>query len=144
MITLSSRSRHVREGDAFKRQQETWRRAYAEALSLRERFPGVEQLVIEMSFSDARAIGTYSPITHSFSPSAKAFLVVPCPRTLCLDGGFEIEPIVIRVLQAGKRSAVGTLRCGGRLEQGALGSSACDLRMNYRIELHYELAVRET
>ena len=47
-------------GDSFKRQQESWRLAYTRAPSLRDRFPGVEQLVAELTFIDTKGMGRYS------------------------------------------------------------------------------------
>ena len=79
MILLTSHRGN--RGDSFKRQQESWRHAYAQASSLRERFPSVEQLVVEMTFIDPKGMGRYSAQMRGFSPAAKAFFAIPCPRT---------------------------------------------------------------
>ena len=79
MILLSTHKRHP--GDSFKRQEEAFRRAYAHAFSLKDRFPSVQQLVAEMAFIDVQDIGRYSAQLRSFSSAAKAFFTIPCPRT---------------------------------------------------------------
>src|SRR6476619_6458377 len=82
------------QGDSFSQHRETWRRAYAEAPSVRERFPRLGQLIIEMMFSDTQRLGIYSPQLRTLGASAKAFFAFAWPRTLCLDGGFDLDPIV--------------------------------------------------
>ena len=131
MIQLTRNKRNP--GDAFKRQDESWRRAYAQAPSLGERFPGVLQLVTEISFIDARGLGRYSAQTRTLSPSAKALFALPCPRTLCLDGGFDLDAVVARLIAAGEIAAAGTLECGGRIGPG----HSCLLRLDYSILIEY-------
>ncbi|HZP85740.1 MAG TPA: hypothetical protein VFB54_02905 [Burkholderiales bacterium] len=110
---------------------------------LKDRYPQIEQLIVEMQFIDPLALGTYSPTLHSFGPPAKAFLGVPCPRTLCLEGGFEIEPIVLRLLRSGGTCASGTIVCCGTIKQLEIGPTQCQLQMNYRVEVRYERVMKE-
>jgi hypothetical protein len=135
MILL--RHRKQNPGDSFRRQDESWRRAYAGAHSLRERFPGVEQLVAEMSFVDMKELGIYSAQMRSLSPSAKAFFAVACPRTLCLEGGFDLDAVVAKMIAGGKTSATGTLQCAGWIEPSRAQHARCLLRLSYRIRVAY-------
>jgi hypothetical protein len=128
-----------RPGDAFRRQQETWRRAYTEAGSLRERFPAVEQVIVEMTFTDVRKMGVYSAQMRSFSSAAKAFFSIPCPRTLCLDGGFDLDSLIVALLETRRGSAAGTLECAGWVDPARSEHAHCLLQLNYRIEVHYDL-----
>jgi hypothetical protein len=141
-MQLTRHSRNAKQDDVFRRQQETWRRAYAEATSMRERFPRIEQLTVDMTFTDGRGFGTYSPRMHSFSPSAKAFFAIACPRTLCLDGGFDLDALVVKLLRTSAKSAAGTLECMGRMRPEHSGDGRCQLQMNYRVEILYSLAAR--
>ena len=125
-------------GDSFKRQQESWRRAYAQAFVLRERFPKVEQLVVDMTFTDVRKMGTYSAQMHSFCTSAKAFFAVACPRTLCLDGGFDLDSLVLDLLGAHNTTATGTLECRGWIDPARSEQARCLLQMHYRLQVQYE------
>jgi hypothetical protein len=47
------------------------RQAYHKAVTMRERFPNVEELVVRVTFTDTQRFGTYSALMHSFSPSAR-------------------------------------------------------------------------
>jgi hypothetical protein len=127
-----------KQGDSFRQQQESWRRAYADAPSLRERFPQVEQLVLEMTFTDLQAFGTYSAQMRSFSPPAKAFFAIACPRTLCLDGGFDLDSVIRSMLACGGTTGGGTLECQGWLDPARPENARCLLQMHYRLQVRYD------
>jgi len=138
MIILRYTDRGKKQGDSFRQQQERWRRAYAEAASVRERFPGLEALVVEMTFIDDKALGIYSPQLRRFSPAAKAFFGIACPRTLCLDGGFHLDAIVADLRERGATETTGRLGCEGAIHAAGLEHAPCRLQLDYRLELVYE------
>src|SRR5262245_51155714 len=126
--------------NSFGDQREGWRRAYAEAPSVRERFPNVERLVIDLSFVDLKGIGRYSPQMRSLSAPAKAFFAFACPRTLCLQGGFDLDPIISSMLRASRTESIGVLECRGWVHPQRTENLRCRLQMHYRLEAVYELA----
>jgi hypothetical protein len=135
MIVLTSHKSN--RGDSFKRQQEGWRHAYAHAPSVRERYPDVAQLIVHLTFVDARAMGRYSAQMHSFSPSAKGFFAIPCPRTLCLGGGFDLHQVVEQMIAAKQDSACGSLVCAGSTDPAHPRAGACRLELTYEIRVEY-------
>lgn len=126
--------------DSFKHQHETWRRAYAESIPMQERFPRVEQLVVDMAFTDPSASGTYSARMHGFSAGAKAFFAVACPRTLCLHGGFDLDAAVSAMLASGAATSSGMLECHGWLDPTRPDHAPCRLQMHFRLQAQYEIA----
>jgi len=138
MMHFRHQTTNEKLGDSFRRQQETWRRAYAEAQSLRERFPKVEQLVVDMAFTDSKGMGRYSAQMRSFSAPAKAFFAIACPRTLCLDGGFDLDSIVLDLLGGGDTVSKGTLECHGWVDPTRPEHARCVLQMHYRLQVRYE------
>jgi hypothetical protein len=128
-----------KQDNSFGQQREEMRRAYAEALSVRERFPRVEQLVIDMAFADLKGIGRYSPQMRSFSASAKAFFAFPCPRTLCLHGGFDLDSIIVNLLHSHRTESTGTLKCNGWVHPERTENARCLLQMRYRLQAVYEI-----
>jgi hypothetical protein len=128
-----------KQDNSFGQQREEWRRAYAAALSLRERFPRVEQLVLDMSFTDPKAIGTYSPQMRSYSAPAKAFFAFACPRTLCVHGGFDLDPLIVTLLGSHRTSASGVLKCQGWVHPQHTESARCLLQMHYDLRAVYEI-----
>jgi hypothetical protein len=129
--------------DSFGQQREEWRRAYAEAQSVRERFPQVERLVIGVTFIDVKGVGKYSAQMRSFSAAAKAFFAFACPRTLCLHGGFDIDPIIRSSLDASRTTSSGNVECGGWVHPLHTEDARCLLQMRYEFEVVYALSGRE-
>jgi len=134
---FQGRTTNAKPVDSFRRQQETWRRAYAEACSLRERFPTVEQLVVDMAFTDLKQMGSYSGRMHSFTGSAKAFFAIACPRTLCLGGGFDLYPLILDLLGTGGTTSTGTLECRGWLDSARPAHAQCLLQIHCQFEVRY-------
>jgi len=128
-----------KQDNSFGQQREEWRRAYAAALSVRERFPRVEQLVLDMAFSDPKAIGRYSAQMRSFSAPAKAFFAFACPRTLCVHGGFDLDPLIVTLLNSHRTSVSGILKCHGWVHPEHTESARCLLQMHYQLQAVYEM-----
>jgi hypothetical protein len=126
--------------DSFKLQEEAWRRAYADATIMQERFPEVEQIVLDVAFTDLGRIGTYSSQMHSFSASAKAFFAVACPRTLCLHGGFDLDSVVSAMLSARATASTDTLECRGWVDPTCPDHARCRLQMHFRVQARYRAA----
>jgi hypothetical protein len=142
-MQLTHHSKIAKHDNRFRRQHDDWRRAYHESSSVRERFPRVEECVVCVAFSDVQRYGTYSPLMHSFSPSAKAFFAVACPRTLCLDGGFDLDAIIVKLLGSAGQVATGTLDCAGQMQRLLPADAICRLRMRYSVRIRYAPAARD-
>lgn len=123
---------------AYRQQQDIRRRAYLDTRILREDFPRVAQLVLHMTFIDPRGVGRHSAQTHSFSPAAKAYFAVACPWSLCLDGGFDLGPVIAEMLSTGCEEAVGTLQCHGWQSSGRGDNDRCLLELRYRLSACYK------
>ena len=123
---------------SFGLQREMQRRAYAEAPSVRERFPRLEQLTIDMTFRDVKLLGTYSPQMRSLSASAKAFFAFGCPRTLCLQGGFDLDPIIQSMFESDRGKSSGIVQCQGWLHPLRSDNARCRLELHYTLQLAYE------
>jgi hypothetical protein len=132
--------------DSYARQHDAWRRAYAQAELLRARFPEVAHLSVELTFEDPHSAGHYSSQMRGFGPAAQALLAFACPRTLCLGGGFDLDPEAVEMIAHEKSDASGTLVCGGHLrpkEGSHAPTSPCGLRLHYRLVAAYEATATE-
>ena len=123
---------------SFGQQREMQRRAYAEAPSVRERFPRLEQLTIDMTFRDVKLLGTYSPQMRYLGAAAKAFFAFGCPRTLCLQGGFDLDPIIQSLFDSDRAKSSGILQCQGWLQPSRSDNARCRLELHYILHLAYE------
>ena len=131
-------SNNKKQGDSFGQQHDEWLRAYTLAPRLRERFPNVEQLVIELTFADTTGTGKYSGQMHSFGSAAKAFFAFACPRTLCLHGGFDLDAIVLLLFNKHRGNSTGILKCHGWLHPDHSNNAQCPVQMSYRLEALYQ------
>ena len=107
---LPDRHRHAREER---------RRAYLSAPTLRDQFPNVEQVVLQLSFTDYSGMSQYSAQTHTFSPAATAFFEIPCPSTVCTGGGFRSRQRRLEPDPSTGRGNVGQTRLPGVAEYGS-------------------------
>src|SRR5262245_11911078 len=124
--------------DAYKHEREARRRAYMSAPSLKDRFPAVEQLVLELTFVDASASSHHSPQTHIFGPGARSYFEVACPFSSCTGGGFDLTALVADLLSHRERVAVGKLVCRGWQDRGRAGEHRCLLELRYRVSASFE------
>ena len=106
----------------------------ARAASLRQAFPRIEQLRIELSFSDGRG-RSHSPQVHTLYPAARAFFRFACTCTDC-DGDYDLEGAVTALLKSapkGTRTASGTLICDGARRDLPRDGTTCSIRLDYQL-----------
>jgi len=109
-------------------------RERTQAASLRQAFPRIEQLRIELSFSDARG-RAHSPQVHTLYPAARAFFRFACTCTDC-DGDYDLDGAVTSFLKStpkGTRSARGTLVCDGARRDLRRDGTTCSIRIDYQL-----------
>ena len=114
--------------------------ARAGAPVLRDRFPQVSALRIELRFEERGGI-TPSPQQHTLYPAARAYFRFACPCAEC-DGDFDLSPAIAAVLEpakatarGGDRAVSGHLACEGWRARERASGRPCT------IELHYRLSV---
>lgn len=124
--------------DAYKHEREARRRAYMSAPSLKDRYPAVEQLMLELTFVDGSGSSQHSPQTHIFGPGARGYFEVACPFSSCTGGGFDLSAVVADVLSHREREAAGKLSCRGWQDRGRAGEHRCLLELRYRVSASFE------
>lgn len=105
-----------------------------QAAPLREAFPRIERLRIELSFSDARG-RAHSPQVHTLYPAARAFFRFACTCTDC-DGDYDLDSAVTALLKhtaKGTRTAQGTLVCDGARRDLRGEGMTCSIRISYQL-----------
>lgn len=105
-----------------------------QAAPLRQAFPRVEQLRIELDFNDARG-RAHSPQVHTLYPAARAFFRFACTCTDC-DGDYDLDSAVTALLNnaaKGTRTARGTLVCDGARRDLRADGATCSIHINYRL-----------
>jgi hypothetical protein len=107
------------------------RRDSAAALALREVFPAVQQLQLELMF---QATGSVTPATqsHTLHPAARAFFKFPCCYADC-DGYFDLSAAIDAAVKDPAHRAIGTLACSGKRAVRVGEKEACQLQLNYTV-----------
>lgn len=105
---------------------------------LREVFPNVDQLRIELVFNDASAF-IPSPQLHTLYPAAAAFFRFACPCADC-DGDFDLTGAVASLLlesSPGRRradaSSSGRMDCQGVRLRDMAGEKGCPMQLSFRL-----------
>ena len=83
------------------------RRDRAAARALREAYPGVQRLRLDLHFDGAKNVPASQ--SHELHPPAQAFFEFPCPFADC-DGQIDLHDAVGAALSDGKRQAHGSQR----------------------------------
>ncbi len=77
-----------------------------------EQFPEVAQIVINMMYNQ-KGIKKSLSRTVNFFPSSYAFFRVDCLSKDCLDGGFDLSPLITTMIGKRREAAKGELGCEG-------------------------------
>ena len=123
---------------AAKRQErrERLRNSRATALALREVFPAVQQLRLDLLF---KSPGPSTPAmqSHTLHAAARAFFEFPCPYADC-DGQFDLSTAVQTALADPKHKTTGELECVGKRAVGVGESALCRLHLTYTVAATFQ------
>ncbi len=115
----------------------------ARAQPLRDKFPHVGTVRIELKFDD-RSEHSPSPQLHTLYPAARAFFRFACPCAEC-DGDFDLAPAVTALLNDAARSkrpadrtVRGQLQCQGVRLRDRVSSRPCPIELDYRLTVGSE------
>jgi hypothetical protein len=111
------------------------RRDRAAARAVREAYPGVQRLRLDLHFDGAKNVPASQ--SHELHPPAQAFFEFPCPFADC-DGQFDLHDAVGAALSDGKRQAHGEMHCTGDRARDHASKQPCGLRLFYEITALYQ------
>ena len=116
--------------------RERLRRNRATALALREVFPKVQTLRLELLFQGP---GSTTPAmqSHTLHAAARAFFEFPCPYADC-DGQFDLSAAVKAALADATHHTTGELECSGTRAVRIGASEPCRLRLNYTVTATFQ------
>lgn len=111
--------------------RERLQRNRAMALAMREVFPAVQQLRLELVFEGPTRT-TPAMQSHTLHAAARAFFEFRCPYADC-DGQFDLSAAVKDALADAKHRTTGALECAGKRAVRMGASELCQLRLNYTV-----------
>ena len=123
--------------DIYERQKQRYWEAYHRAPLLKEEFPQLSSLVIEMAFEEPDWGSNPSPRRERFGPDSRAFFEMTCPHVECISGGFDLSTAVSKLVASGKTESSGFLTCQGWQDRERINKYRCLLKMEYKIIAAY-------
>jgi hypothetical protein len=111
--------------------RERLRRDRAAALPLRQVYPAVLQLRLELLFQGP-TLNNPAPQSHTLHAPAQAFFEFPCPYADC-DGYFDLGAAVTTAVCDSAHRATGELRCSGKRAVRVGDKEPCQLHLDYTI-----------
>ena len=98
-----------------------------------ERFPGVTNIELRMTYYQKTADPVLMKRTLTFGPANYAFFRLDCMREGCSNGGFNLAPVVASLVKDRKPSVKGSINCRGKAESLGHGHAS----IAYEINIHY-------
>jgi len=102
-----------------------------DAGSVATHFPEVASIVIHMTYNQ-RGVAKSLPRVVNFFPSSCALLRVDCLNKDCVDGGFDLTPVIRGMIRNHRETSTGDLSCEGSGPSPSVDHSA----------IAYELTIR--
>jgi hypothetical protein len=116
---------------------ERLRRDRAATQTLRQAFPTVQQLRLELKFEGAET-NVPAAQSHALHPPAQAFFAFPCPHADC-DGQFDLTAAANAMLtNQAMAEAEGTLKCSGQRLDRRASRVPCELHLHYTLSVVYK------
>jgi len=103
-----------------------------------ERFPGVSSIVLHMIYYQRATEPILMKRTLNFMPTDYACFRMDCMREECINGGFELTPVVAGVIKNHKKSAKGKIVCRGK--NGTLRHNHASI--GYEVSVQYGKPVK--
>ena len=123
--------------DTYRHEREERRRAYLSTPPLRHEFPRIEQLTLQLIFTDASGLSSYSAQMLTFAPAATAFFEIPCPSAMCMGGGFDLGSVIWKLSTRAGHETSGRVDCQGRDSTDERDPHYCPLQLHYHVTVAY-------
>ena len=123
-------SRKEKEAERSERKQQR-----VDAGLMSTRYPSVASIVVVMNYYQRGMIPPIMKRTVNFFPSSAAFFLMECMKYDCIDGGFDLEPVIATMVRGRLESGSGELVCQGNDSSG-------HAHIDYNIAIHYHDADR--
>lgn len=123
--------------DIYEQQEQRRWQAYSKAPLMKDKFPTLASLSIDMTFQEPDWGKNPEPRNQSFGPESKAFFDMECPYVECISGGFDLSSAVSKLVDSGDTELPGTITCQGWQDIERIKKHRCLLKMEYKITAIY-------
>ncbi|MCK4913426.1 MAG: hypothetical protein KAS69_02370 [Planctomycetes bacterium] len=127
-----------RKPDIYEQQKQRYWDGYRRAPLLKEKYPKVTNISVEMSFKDNDERSNPKPQQVEFSQESKAFFKIECPCHECVSGGFDFSSAINELVTSHLDKLDGTITCQGWQDKERINKHRCFLKLNYTIFARYK------
>ncbi len=97
---------------------------------LSSKYPDIESLVISMDYYQKGYKDLMMKRTVNFSPESHAYFLMECMKNDCLEGGFNLAPVISSMVRKNLTSEKGEITCQGN-------DSSEHARIIFKISIKY-------
>ena len=115
----------------YKEKLEEERAALVAAGYISERYAGISNIEFKMIYYHRSVNPVLMKRTLSFSPDNYAGFHMKCMTDGCIDGGYDLAPVVAGLVKSGKKSIKGRLPCQGSNKTPGHASLAYEVSIEY-------------
>jgi len=127
-----------RKPDIYERQKQIHNQEYGRSPLLKEQYPEVTDLIVEMSFKKYDNWGSNpEPRQEKYSQESKAFFKIACPHRECVSGGFDFSSAIDELVTSHLDKLDGTMTCQGWQDKERINKNHCFLKLDYTISAKY-------
>ncbi|MBA3071254.1 MAG: hypothetical protein FP829_03685 [Nitrospirae bacterium] len=96
-----------------------------------ERYPNVASVIVAMNYYNGSSGQVIMQRTVNFFPNSNAYFKMECMKRDCIDGGFNLESVITKIIKDRLKSGKGELVCAGKDSSG-------HARIDYKISIKYK------
>lgn len=133
-----SKGKKMAHKQTYKEKQEVMRNTRIAAGLISERYAGVSSIVFRMVYYHTALNRVLMTRTLNFLPDNYAYFHIDCMREDCVDGGFDLTPVVAELVTNHKNSVKGKIFCHGRKESAEHSDIAGHASLSYEIFITYQ------
>ena len=116
---------------SYKERQELERAAMISAGLISERYSEVSSIEFHLTYYQSGLHSVLMKRTVSFLPASYARFHMKCMQEGCLDGGYDLAPVVAGLAKSHKKSTKGKIFCRGTSDAHIHASIAYEVNMQY-------------
>jgi hypothetical protein len=121
----------MRYRQSYKEKLELERAALVAAGLVSERYAGVSSIEFQMTYFQRGLDPVLMQRTLSFLPSNYCSFHMKCMHDGCMDGGYDLAPVVSGLVKSRKKSVKGKIFCRGTNDAHGHASIAYEVNIQY-------------
>lgn len=111
--------------------------------SLREKFPDLKSLTLELAQYDSDGVSRVSQVKYSVNLAhSRSLFRIDCSNSECIRGDFDLTNALSGAVLARRSTSTGEMRCFGWRNKNGIDAVTCDRILRYTISLAYGAAAK--